>query len=253
MQCAATLRRRENHDAERRATLLRTIEFDLSRLVLDPPFRTVRFLVPNSISPYFASTVVHLSVLATLSLWSEPMNARFQFDSNSCSEPIVVTASIVEPSPMIDVILPSPILLQDQVIEAVDLNVPSFSTNQGSIEEIVNLIPSKLIPAMSDGDPPGKTPDEATGDDRVHADFSKNAPPPYPLEGILRRLEGVVMLRLSVNAKGDVVDLEVISSSGHKVLDEAASQSVIKWKGIPAKRFNHPVPSEEILPIRFRL
>jgi len=85
------------------------------------------------------------------------------------------------------------------------------------------------------------------------ADLSINQPPPYPVDAIRLRLEGVVMLQLRITAAGNVEDVQLIQSSGHRVLDEAAIKAVAQWKGEPAKRWGRPVESVERLPIRFRL
>jgi TonB family protein len=85
------------------------------------------------------------------------------------------------------------------------------------------------------------------------ADLSINQPPPYPVDAIRLRLEGVVMLQLRITAAGNVEDVQLIQSSGHRVLDEAAINAVAQWKGEPAKRWGRPVESVERLPIRFRL
>lgn len=85
------------------------------------------------------------------------------------------------------------------------------------------------------------------------ADLSLNQPPPYPVDAIRLRLEGVVMLQLRITAAGNVEDVQLIQSSGHRLLDEAAIKAVAQWKGEPAKRWGRPVESVERLPIRFRL
>ncbi|QEF99168.1 transport protein TonB [Stieleria maiorica] len=84
-------------------------------------------------------------------------------------------------------------------------------------------------------------------------DFSSNPPPQYPAGAAQNGLEGTVLLRLRVDRNGTVTDVEVIESSGHRSLDQAAVDAVSRWKGHPAQRFGRPVASEEVLPVRFRL
>lgn len=85
------------------------------------------------------------------------------------------------------------------------------------------------------------------------ADFSKNLPPGYPAIAVRGNLEGVVTLRLDVSDHGDVWRVEVVESSGHTVLDQAAMTAVGKWKGQPATQWGRPIASTEVLPIRFKL
>lgn len=85
------------------------------------------------------------------------------------------------------------------------------------------------------------------------ADFSQNRPPGYPTLAIERRWEGLVRLRLHVSTIGKVEQAEVVESSGHAILDQAALSAVLDWQGAPAERFGRPIESVEIIPIRFRL
>ena len=94
---------------------------------------------------------------------------------------------------------------------------------------------------------------QAGTSEREAPDLSENRPPPYPPEAIARRLEGTVLLKLFIDERGKVVDVEVIRSSGHDVLDGAAVQAVRSWRGRPAYRRGKAVSSTETLPIRFRL
>ncbi|QDS88411.1 Gram-negative bacterial tonB protein [Rosistilla ulvae] len=85
------------------------------------------------------------------------------------------------------------------------------------------------------------------------ASFAANQPPQYPIQAVRDRLQGTVMLRLFVDSTGRVEDVEIVESSGHVALDDAAMEAVKKWTGQPAKRYGRPIASEEVLPIRFRL
>jgi len=85
------------------------------------------------------------------------------------------------------------------------------------------------------------------------ASFVANPPPQYPSQAVRDRLQGTVLLRLFVDSTGRVEDVEVVESSGHAMLDDAAMEAVKKWTGQPARRYGRPVASEEVLPIRFRL
>ncbi len=84
-------------------------------------------------------------------------------------------------------------------------------------------------------------------------DLSSNPPPQYPAQAIRLRLEGTVLLRLHINADGNVARVEIIESSGHKLLDRSAIDAVSRWRGQPATRGGHPVATVETLPVRFRL
>jgi periplasmic protein TonB len=85
------------------------------------------------------------------------------------------------------------------------------------------------------------------------ADYLDNPSPPYPV--VSRRLgeQGRVVLRVLVNAGGGADQVEVRTSSGHVRLDEAARETVRRWRFVPAKRGEQPVPAWVLIPISFRL
>ena len=88
---------------------------------------------------------------------------------------------------------------------------------------------------------------------------SQNAPrflhreiPVYPL--IARRLgkEGRVLLRLTIDERGNLLNVEVIEGPGYG-LTEAAVEAVKKSTFTPAMVDGKAVPSKALLPIRFSL
>ena len=78
-------------------------------------------------------------------------------------------------------------------------------------------------------------------------------PPSYP--EVARRLgqEGVVLLIIRVSAAGSVTGVEVVESSGFRLLDRAALDAVRKWRFRPATENGFPVAGTFEHPIRFRL
>lgn len=66
--------------------------------------------------------------------------------------------------------------------------------------------------------------------------LSGNAGAVYPQRAKQRGWEGSVLLRLLVDAQGRVADVEIVESSGHDVLDEAAAEAVRAWRFRPAHR-----------------
>jgi len=93
--------------------------------------------------------------------------------------------------------------------------------------------------------------------DRVTAAFShtddaniwRSAPfPSYPMEARLRHEEGLVQVKVKIGANGNVERVEVLQSSGHKSLDDAAVSAVQRWKA-------HPQYSGRTIavPVQFRM
>lgn len=85
------------------------------------------------------------------------------------------------------------------------------------------------------------------------ADYLENPPPGYP--SMSRRLgeQGRVVLRVRVTAGGSAGEIQVRESSGHARLDNAARDTVRRWRFVPARRGATPVSAWVLIPISFRL
>ncbi len=86
-----------------------------------------------------------------------------------------------------------------------------------------------------------------------HAHYLENPKPPYPAVARQRGWEGDVKLRVHVLENGFCDQVLIDESSGHDSLDEAALETVKKWRFVPAKRGDTPIISWVIVPITFKL
>lgn len=77
--------------------------------------------------------------------------------------------------------------------------------------------------------------------------------PAYPRQARRRGLEGRVLLRAQVDAQGLVAAVKVIASSGHAILDQAASENVRLWRFAPAQAEGRAVAGWAQVPIVFSL
>lgn len=77
--------------------------------------------------------------------------------------------------------------------------------------------------------------------------------PDYPVEARSRHLQGRVLLRVQVSAAGTAMAVDVVSSSGHAMLDQAALVAVQTWHFIPATQAGMPVPAPLDVPIDFKM
>jgi periplasmic protein TonB len=96
-------------------------------------------------------------------------------------------------------------------------------------------------------------PQPVGSDETIPTEFLRQSAPNYPLLARQRGWQGVVLLRLSIGSDGAVTSVAVERSSGYAVLDAEAVAAVRTWRGTPARRGGQVVPTEETLPIRFRL
>jgi protein TonB len=86
-----------------------------------------------------------------------------------------------------------------------------------------------------------------------NADYLDNPAPEYPRLSRRNGEQGRVVLRVLVNAAGRADDIEVRASSGYSRLDQAARDTVRRWRFVPAKRGGDPVPAWVLIPISFKL
>ncbi|KMM75292.1 energy transducer TonB [Xanthomonas sp. NCPPB 1128] len=78
--------------------------------------------------------------------------------------------------------------------------------------------------------------------------------PPDPRDALRDRLQGSVLLRVLVGTDGQPLQVSVEKSSGHRVLDQAARDQVLKrWAFKPALQNGTPVQAYGLVPIDFSL
>jgi len=85
------------------------------------------------------------------------------------------------------------------------------------------------------------------------ADYLENPAPTYPSLSRRNGEQGRVILRVLVNPVGRADHVEIRTSSGHPRLDEAARDTVRRWRFVPAKRGDDPISAWVLIPISFRL
>ncbi|MGD2019287.1 MAG: energy transducer TonB [Planctomycetota bacterium] len=76
-------------------------------------------------------------------------------------------------------------------------------------------------------------------------------PPVYPAVAARRGWTGTVVLLIEVSADGTVGRVTVETTSGHVVLDDAATRAVREWRFAPAMLNGTPAPASVRKPIRF--
>ena len=77
--------------------------------------------------------------------------------------------------------------------------------------------------------------------------------PAYPAEARRLGLRGRVVVRLFIDVTGAITRVELATSSGHRLLDEAALSSLRTWRAQPARRGGVPVATVELQPVDFQL
>lgn len=78
-------------------------------------------------------------------------------------------------------------------------------------------------------------------------------PVSYPRWAIRQGWEGRVSIAVEVKTDGSVGKMKVMQSSGHRILDEAASHAVSTWKFHPAMKNGQAIRDCVQIPVTFRL
>lgn len=81
----------------------------------------------------------------------------------------------------------------------------------------------------------------------------KNIKPKYPRIAKKNGYEGTVLLKVEILKDGNVGKINIATSSGYALLDQAAIESIQKWKFSPAKKHNKCIDQWVQLPINFDL
>lgn len=86
-----------------------------------------------------------------------------------------------------------------------------------------------------------------------NADYLQNPAPAYPPASRADGEQGRVILRVLVSLQGEAERVEVRKSSGFGRLDEAARDTVRRWKFVPAQQAGRTVSAWVLVPISFSL
>ena len=85
------------------------------------------------------------------------------------------------------------------------------------------------------------------------ADYLNNPPPAYPRMSRRMGEQGTVLVRVFINTEGRAEKAEIRTSSGYARLDEAALETVQRWRYVPGQRAGQPEAMWFNVPIRFVL
>jgi periplasmic protein TonB len=123
---------------------------------------------------------------------------------------------------------------------------------QASSMPISGPLKKEMTAANSSGAGSHKGPVDAKFGDAAGPGFLHQVQPVYPNAARSMNREGRVLLRLTIDEVGKLINLEVIEAASYG-FTEAAVYAIRKSTFIPAKRAGIAVASRAILPVRFEL
>lgn len=75
----------------------------------------------------------------------------------------------------------------------------------------------------------------------------------YPPSSVRLNQEGTTSIKFTVNTDGSVSNVQVVGSSGHDALDEAAIKCASNWRYKPAQQNGQPVPAPWTTNVQWKL
>ncbi len=113
--------------------------------------------------------------------------------------------------------------------------------------------PVESVAAVAPAEPAAPPPPEPVKPAFGGIGYKNNPPPDYPAQAVRQGWQGTVLLRVRVLQNGAVDGIEVVKSSGKKVLDDAAIHTVERWVFAPSTRGSTPIDGFATVPIEFKL
>ena len=81
----------------------------------------------------------------------------------------------------------------------------------------------------------------------------KNPHPTYPLIARKKGWQGKLLLKVRVSENGNVMNVNIVKTSGFSILDKTSVETIKKWKFTPAQIGQNYVEDYLNIPITFKL
>ncbi|RMH91177.1 energy transducer TonB [Lysobacter pythonis] len=216
-------------------------------------------LDPARISGISAALAVHLVALGLLAMPTRPAPAPAPTASPDERVPFVFHVALppppMVPTPIMEITRRPPSRTQPptlitppppSTLHVANLDMSSDApviADRGEAIPLPSAEPSPPLPPGSGDGPP------ASG---IALQYRLNPPPAYPREALRDGLQGTVMLRVLVDEAGNPLEVSIERGSGHRLLDRAAREQVLKhWKFVPATKDGHPIRAIGHVPVDF--
>lgn len=171
--------------------------------------------------------------------------------NNPPSKPTPITSPPSKSTPKPEAKKTPPVREKSVDIGEIEKLIKSQSTKQ--LSRKVNVQPdqkkAQAVSAAMVMPPSGKP----SARDNFPISDIHNPSPEYPEMGVFLGYQGDVIVRIRVSAKGESVGVEILRSSGHKVLDDSAANALRKWRFTPSKHDNTPMNDSVIITVSYVL
>ena len=182
----------------------------------------------------------------------------------------VIMASVVVDVPAPPAVIPQPVVPKVQPkpqtrpltpVTPQTQPQPSPVVTQAAPSQAAPIVPATASPApaaaaAAAAGQPLPNPSTATAavvQPSSDADYLNNPAPAYPRMSKRLGEQGTVTVRVLINTEGRAEQAEIRTSSGYPRLDEAALETVKRWRYVPGKRAGIPEAIWFNVPVRFVL
>jgi protein TonB len=171
-------------------------------------------------------------------------------------EPMVVRPVIFWPEKTPPPPAPPP-PIKVEVVKPPQTNTPVSQPQRNLVPEDVAIVSDAgtetYVPPLEDAGPASPNIDPAPVA-AVRLEYADAPAPAYPRDALRAGRQGVVMLQVTVDVDGRPLEVVVAQSSGHRDLDVAARQQVLKrWRFRPAMKDGVAVRAIGMVPVNFTL
>jgi len=151
----------------------------------------------------------------------------------------------------VDLDLPVP---QPIVLEPIEIDLSVADMSEHTVPVVAVLPAPRAAPSGGNPDNTGQSasPHSANSVDEPPRELA-NISPQYPQAALKRGIEGQVVVRLLIDERGRVEDVQVLRVEGHPSFRKAVLDVVHKWTFRPARHRGRPVKVWGIKRIRFEL
>ena len=216
-------------------------------------------LDPARIGGLSSAIALHLIALGLLMMPAQvPLDAP-PAESRTRYEPVFRTPPPPPPPPVeVEVVKKAPLTPKPHPVptpprevvrtpDAASSTTPSMTTDEAPV--IADH--GESLPPRGDE---GGTADGGEPMAGVALQYLRNPAPAYPRDALREGLEGTVLLRVLVDEAGRPVEVSIATGSGHRTLDRAAREQVLRhWTFVPAQRNGRPVRAIGTVPVAFRI
>lgn len=224
--------------------------------------KRITALTPGLLTGIVLSVLLHAGLFRVNALQSKP--AEVIIDSGMIAVELTLVPSIasapsvIEPEPVVDpepepkektapiIPLPIPVIDEPSIIQ------PEIKQSEPTPPE-PQIEPKQEIPepAVESIDQDGSL--EADKGAITEAQAKNTCHAAYPPLSRRRGEEGSVELSFDISKSGNISNIQIIQSSGHKRLDKAAIQAISGARFNPAEQFGKPIDSTLSQTFTFRL